>query len=243
MKTLTTALSALLLLSLTPAAFGQYTSTETTTTTTSSDPDLEPAFTLPAGLKYVVVNPESSTIVGPFVAGQAITPGFFLVDESSGQVMATVDKKGRLVALTTIPSPLSEHFVVTDGKLIYQKTVATTTTTTPVATATTTTTRATPVIVPTTVLVSDYAARRLQLQEKVSNEYAAGRLTHNQTEDLRDELASIASIEMKRKADGTYSKSNIKRMEKKLAAVQDDFSNYLADTKTKKARIGIRVDD
>ena len=240
MKFLTTALSALVLLSLTPA-YAQYTTTQqTTTTTVSSDPDLEPAFTLPAGVKYIVVNPDSSTVVGPFVQGTTtLKPGFFLVSEPTGEVMATVDKKGRLVALTAIPSPLSQHFVVSDGKLIFHETISSTTT----APATVATTTSAPVVVPTTVLVSDYAARRIQLQEKVNNDYAAGRLTHNQTESLRDSLASIANVEMKRKSDGTYSTSTIKKMEKKFAHVQDDYSTYLAETKTKKARIGIRVID
>ncbi len=88
----------------------------------------------------------------------------------------------------------------------------------------------------------DYAFRRAQLDQKITDEYAAGRLTHNQAKNLREKLGFIANLETKRKGDLTYSKSTIREIERKFAEVQSMMARNVAETNTRKAKIGLRVD-
>lgn len=88
----------------------------------------------------------------------------------------------------------------------------------------------------------DYAYRRAQLDQKITDEYAAGRLTHNQAKSLHEKLGYVANLECKRKGDLTYSKSTIREIEKKFAEVQSNLAHDVADTNTRKAKIGLRVD-
>lgn len=88
----------------------------------------------------------------------------------------------------------------------------------------------------------DYAFRRAQLDQKINDEYAAGRLTHNQSKTLHEKLGYVANLENKRKGDLSYSKSTIREIEKKFAEVQSMMAHNVADTNSRKARIGLRVD-
>lgn len=190
-------------------AFAQTTETTTTTTTIETTEAVNP-IVLPAGVSYKVVDPAKSVIIGEYVVGQTYTPGYYVIDETSGKVVATVSDAGKLVALGTMPSVLPHNFLVIDGTLVYFST--------------------------------DYAFRRAKLEQEVANDYAAGRLTHDQTRTLRQKLALIASLETKRKSDLTYSKGTMKSIEKKFAEVETYKAKYVASTNTKKAKIGIRVE-
>ncbi len=87
----------------------------------------------------------------------------------------------------------------------------------------------------------DYAFRRAQLDQKITDEYAAGRLTNNQAKLLREKLGYVANLEVRRKSNLTYSKSTIREIERKFADVQAMMAHDIADTNTRKARIGLRV--
>ncbi len=88
----------------------------------------------------------------------------------------------------------------------------------------------------------DYAFRRAQLDQKINDEYAAGRLTHNQAKVLHEKLGYVANLECKRKGDLSYSRSTIREIERKFADVQSLMAHNVADTNSRKARIGLRVD-
>lgn len=94
--------------------------TTTTTTTTSSQ-----AFNLSAGATYVVVDPATGVSRGVYdpvtrmINGQPVPAGYYVIDQTSGRTMATIDASGNLVTFSTIPTALPEHFMVVDGKLVY----------------------------------------------------------------------------------------------------------------------------
>lgn len=89
---------------------------------------------------------------------------------------------------------------------------------------------------------NDYAFRRAQLDQQIAANYAAGRLTNHHVKELREDLGDIANLETKRRSDLTYSRSTIREIERKFARVQGDMARYIADTNSRRARIGIRVD-
>lgn len=191
------------------AAYAQTSETTTTTTTIQSTESIAP-LVLPADVTYSIVDPTKSVIVGSYVIGQTLQPGYYIIEEKTGKVRAAVDSSGNLIALSTIPSALPDHFLVVDGSLVF--------------------------------FATDYAYRRAKLEMQVANDYAAGRLTHNQTKELRQKLSDISILEAKRKKDLTYSKSTMRSIERKFADVQGLMSRYIASTSTKKAKIGLRAD-
>lgn len=184
--------------------------TETTTTTTTVESTSAPSMVLSSGVAYNIVNPTTGVIVGPYSVGMTVPSGSYVIEQSTGRVIATTDVSGRLVAFTTFPSVLPQRFLVVNGQLVY--------------------------------FSDDYAFRRAQLDQKITDEYAAGRLTHNQAKNLREKLGYIANLETKRKGDLTYSKSTIREIERKFAEVQSNMARNVAETNTRKAKIGLRVD-
>ncbi|HEY9759108.1 MAG TPA: hypothetical protein V6C97_28335 [Oculatellaceae cyanobacterium] len=96
------------------------TTTETTTVRTTTT-----AVELPSTSTYIVVDPAtglSRGIYDPVTRlwnGQAVPSGYYIVEQSSGRLMATADASGALVTLTTIPAVLPSHFVVIDGRMVY----------------------------------------------------------------------------------------------------------------------------
>ena len=99
-------------------AFAQTTETTTTTTTIETTEAVDPVV-LPAGVTYKIVDPTKSVIVGQYVAGRTITPGYYVIDETTGKVVATVNDSGKLVMLSSMPSVLPHNFLVVDGALVY----------------------------------------------------------------------------------------------------------------------------
>ncbi|MDR3612147.1 MAG: hypothetical protein P4L53_01185 [Candidatus Obscuribacterales bacterium] len=94
---------------------------ETTTTTTTTSQ----TFALQAGASYVVVDPTTGLSRGVYdpvtrmINGRPVPAGYYVIDQTSGKTMATVDASGNLVTLSTIPTALPEHFMVVDNNLVY----------------------------------------------------------------------------------------------------------------------------
>ena len=184
--------------------------TETTTTTTTIESAAAPGLVLPGGVTYNIVNPTTGVIVGPYSVGMSVPAGNYIIEQSTGKVLATTDASGRLIAFSGIPSVLPQRFLVINGQMVY--------------------------------FSDDYAFRRAQLDQKINDEYAAGRLTHNQAKVLHEKLGYVANLECKRKGDLSYSRSTIREIERKFADVQSLMAHDVADTNSRKARIGLRVD-
>lgn len=210
MKFVATLLAASFLLGTGLAAYAD--TEETTTTTTVQTTTSAPAFILPGGVTYMAVDPTSG-VIGVYdpatrlINGRPLGAGWYVIEQSSGKVVATADTTGNLVAFSTIPTVLPTRFLIVNGNMIYFN--------------------------------SDYAWRRAKLEAQIASEFAAGHLTRHQVDDLRDELAKEASLEAKRKSDGTYSSSTVKDIEKKFAYVQSNLAQDLANTNVKRAKIGL----
>src|SRR5271156_6388995 len=95
-----------------------------TVTTTTVERTSAPEFVLPAGTTYVAVNP-SGTLLGTYdyatrlLNGAPLPLGTYVVEQSSGKVLATSDTSGRLIAFTSVPTTLPEHFIVRSGVLFF----------------------------------------------------------------------------------------------------------------------------
>ncbi len=78
-------------------------------TTTITQPVSTTEFTLQGSGDYVVVDPLTGAIQGPydpirgFVTG-SLNPGWVLLDKSNNRVLASFNSSGRLVSLTTVPA-------------------------------------------------------------------------------------------------------------------------------------------
>jgi hypothetical protein len=119
MKSAVTMLAATLALAFT-AVTAKADTTETTTvrtTTTSLD--------LPSSSSYIVVDPNTGVARGAFdpttrlLDGRPLPMGYYVVDQPTGKVMATVDGSGNLVGFTSVPSVLPNHFVVMNNQVVY----------------------------------------------------------------------------------------------------------------------------
>lgn len=97
----------------------------TTTTTTEKTTVVSSAIDLPLTNTYIVVDPVSGVLPGVFdvrthlLDGRALTPGLVIVEKTTGQVFATVDSSGNLVAMTTLPAVTPQRFAIVDGKMVF----------------------------------------------------------------------------------------------------------------------------
>ncbi|MBA3992010.1 MAG: hypothetical protein C0469_00690 [Cyanobacteria bacterium DS2.3.42] len=78
-------------------------------TTTITQPVSSTEFTLQGSGDYVVVDPLSGTIKGPYdpirgFSTGSLNPGWVLLDRSNNRVLASFNSSGRLVSLTTVPA-------------------------------------------------------------------------------------------------------------------------------------------
>lgn len=94
------------------------------TTTTTTIQTTGPAVPLPTGETYVVVDPASGVsgvydMTTRLINGRPVPLGSYVIEQSTGKVLATVDASGNFVAINTIPTMLPEHFTVIDGRLMY----------------------------------------------------------------------------------------------------------------------------
>jgi hypothetical protein len=98
------------------------TTTETTTVRTTTTAN---TIDLPSTSTYIVIDPTTGVSKGVYDPvtrlwnGQTVPSGYYIVEQTSGKLMATVDTSGSLVTLSTIPSVLPSHFAVIDGHLVY----------------------------------------------------------------------------------------------------------------------------
>lgn len=167
------------------------------------------AFTLPAGPSYIVVDPATGKVFGNYSAEMRIPAGYYVAEQTSGKVIAAADPSGGLVAISTI----TPSATLSDRIVVQNGTMV--------------------------YLVDDYSVRRSLLSAKVDAEYAAGRLTKDQVSDLKSDLRKIASLESKRKKDGTYSSSRRREIEERLAEVNEDLQEGVLRTNRKRASLGI----
>ena len=85
------------------------TTTITQPGTTISSPVTATEFTLSGSGDYVVVDPLTGALKGPFdpirgyVSG-SLSPGWVVLDRSSNRVLAGFDSSGRLVSLSALPA-------------------------------------------------------------------------------------------------------------------------------------------
>jgi hypothetical protein len=97
---------------------------DTVTTTTIETTRTVPEVVLTAGTTYVAVNPTSG-VLGTYdyttklIHGAPLPLGCYVIEQTSGKVIASVDSDGSLVAFRTVPTVLPEHFVVRNGVLFY----------------------------------------------------------------------------------------------------------------------------
>ncbi len=89
--------------------------TETTTTTTTIESSAAPGLVLPGGVSYNIVNPTTGVIVGAYTSGVSVPSGNYIIEQSTGRVIATTDASGRLVAFTSVPSVLPQRFLLIGG--------------------------------------------------------------------------------------------------------------------------------
>ena len=96
----------------------------TVTTTTVEKVTGTPEFFLSADASYVAVNP-SGTLLGLYdyktrlINGSPLPLGAFVIEKTSGKVLATVDANGNLIAFTTVPQVLPQHFIIRNGALFF----------------------------------------------------------------------------------------------------------------------------
>jgi hypothetical protein len=90
--------AALATVTVAPSAMADTTMIETTTVSS-------PAFALPAGSSYIVVDPLTGKLFGDYSASVRIPSGYYVAERTSGRVVATTDLNGNLVAITAAPAP------------------------------------------------------------------------------------------------------------------------------------------
>jgi hypothetical protein len=119
MKNLVLALAATVALASNAAMVLADTVTTTTVEQTSGTP-----FALSATESYTVVNP-TGVVLGPFdystrmINGQPLPANGYIIEKSSGRVIATADSTGNIVAFTSVPTVLPDHFIVRNGVLFF----------------------------------------------------------------------------------------------------------------------------
>lgn len=90
--------AALATFAVAPSAMADTTTIETTTVSS-------PAFALPSGPSYIVVDPLTGKLFGDYSATTRIPAGYYVAERTTGRVVATTDINGNLVAITSAPAP------------------------------------------------------------------------------------------------------------------------------------------
>jgi hypothetical protein len=106
----------------------------------------------------------------------------------------------------------------------------------------------TPVIAPQFVtvdgqvtMVDNVTYRKLQLQARIDDEYAAGRLSGDQVSRLKSELNKISALETKFRRDGQLSDSKNRILSIKLDQLHSSLDTDVAIINQRRSGIGIRV--
>lgn len=89
--------AALATVTVAPSAMADTTTIETTTISS-------PAFALPTGTPYIVVDPLSGKLFGDYSATVRVPAGYYVAERTTGKVVATTDVNGNLIAITSAPA-------------------------------------------------------------------------------------------------------------------------------------------
>ena len=89
--------AALATVTVAPSAMADTTTIETRTISS-------PAFALPAGTPYIVVDPLSGKLFGDYNSTVRIPAGYYVAERTTGKVVATTDVNGNLIAITSAPA-------------------------------------------------------------------------------------------------------------------------------------------
>jgi len=91
------------------------------------------------------------------------------------------------------------------------------------------------------LMVDEIAYRKVQLGQRIDDEYTAGRLSAQQVASLKDQLNAVASLETKYRKNGELSSSNAEKISAKLDRVKTKLDEDVAYINDKRSRIGIKV--
>lgn len=90
-------------------------------------------------------------------------------------------------------------------------------------------------------MVDNTTYRKLQLLQRIDDEYQAGRLSADNVSRLKSQLDQVSSLETRYRVDGELSASRSRTLSMKLDQVDTALGKNIANTNEKRARIGIRV--
>lgn len=106
----------------------------------------------------------------------------------------------------------------------------------------------TPVIAPQFVvlnkqvtMVDPITSRKMQLLNRIEDEYQAGRLSSDNVSDLKGRMDRISSQETRYRRDGELSDSKLTALSIKLDQLETVLGEDVANVNEKRARIGIKV--
>lgn len=91
-------------------------------------------------------------------------------------------------------------------------------------------------------MVDDIEYRKVQLRQKIDDEYTAGRLSSQQVASLKDQLSVVASLETKYRKNGELSPSKTEKISQKLDNVRTKLDEDVAIINSKRSKIGLKVD-
>ncbi len=91
-------------------------------------------------------------------------------------------------------------------------------------------------------MVDDIEFRKVQLLQKIDDEYTAGRLSSQQVASLKDQLNAVASLETKYRKNGQLSTSKAEKISVKLDSVKTKLDQDIAIINSKRSKIGLKVD-
>ncbi len=91
-------------------------------------------------------------------------------------------------------------------------------------------------------MVDGIEFRKLQLRQRIDDEYTAGRLSSQQVASLKDQLNVVASLETKYRKNGELSPSKTEKISTKLDSVRTKLDEDVAIINSKRSKIGLKVD-
>jgi hypothetical protein len=91
------------------------------------------------------------------------------------------------------------------------------------------------------VMVDDVKYRQIQLQQRIDDEYAAGRLSTQQVGRLKEQLDEVATFESKYTKHGQLSSSRTEEASNKLDKTKTKLDQDIALINEKRSKMGIRV--
>jgi len=290
-------LSSTILLS-SPVFADTETTTVRTTTVTNNGQELD----LPTTSKYVLVDPITGNIKGNFDPSISLTntrmlqSGLVIINQDTGNVIATVDANGRPINVTSAPAfdslvaaidtrrsdldrmitaalskgtmnaeeaSLSRADLIkiesqemaakqSGGVLTYSEALS-------LALALNSlgdrvmpfaqTSAITPLLGARFIsndgqlrMVDDIEYRKLQLRQRIDDEYTAGRLSSQQVARLKDQLNKVAALETKYRNGGELSASKTDKISLKLDDVKTKLNQDVAVINDRRSKIGLKVE-